>query len=207
MASFINTVTQTIKKLYKSILDRFLATIFTKKVKMLFLGLDNAGKTTLLFKIKEGTTKKSLPTYHANKAEVEIGKMKVSIIDLGGHKAARLAWDDFFFSCDGVLFLVDVADFGKFEDVKKAWIGVKEKNVPTAVLYNKIDKFNHNSITARSDLEFVDSMRENTGIEESEKVRIFYLSVVEEDPQNENSEIISVFSWMQSMIENKKEEL
>eukprot|EP01088_Endostelium_zonatum_P011522 TRINITY_DN25668_c0_g1_i1.p1 TRINITY_DN25668_c0_g1~~TRINITY_DN25668_c0_g1_i1.p1 ORF type:complete len:191 (+),score=49.42 TRINITY_DN25668_c0_g1_i1:73-645(+) len=93
--------------------------LWKKEATILLLGLDNAGKTTLIHKLKYDTIKLFNPTERAQLQELKMGKILFKAWDLGGHKAVRSWWRDHFVEADAILFLVDSADSERFEEAKE----------------------------------------------------------------------------------------
>lgn len=117
--------------------------LYQKNATILFLGLDNSGKTTLLKMLKEGRVTQSAPTFHPNEEELVMDSIKFRTIDLGGHQQARRLWNDYYVTCDALVFLIDTADHSRFEEAKNELHRIlyddKLSTVPILILGNKID--------------------------------------------------------------------
>jgi GTP-binding protein SAR1 len=118
--------------------------ILNKKATLIIIGLDNAGKTTLLGLLATGTVRQHIPTPKFGKEEVLIGKLSAACFDLGGAELQRKFWDDYFPIVDGVVFVVDVADKSRIEEAKGELDKLREHEVagklPLLILGNKIDR-------------------------------------------------------------------
>ena len=89
---------------------------------ILLLGLDNAGKTTLLSSIKSlynpsapPTAQKTVPTVGQNVATIDLGDAYLKIWDVGGQHSLRRLWQSYYESCHAVVFVVDSSDLGDGE--------------------------------------------------------------------------------------------
>lgn len=118
--------------------------LFKKNAKIIFVGLDEAGKTSLMSVLKFGTVSQFDPTSHAHAEKLEIGNLKVNSVDLGGHKTMRKVWRDYFLKIDAIVYLVDAANAKRFNESKEEFFKVLETpdlpKVPILLLGNKIDK-------------------------------------------------------------------
>jgi len=114
-----------------------------KSAKIVFLGLDNAGKTTLLHVLKSAHLKQPIPTFHPTMEELVIGKIKFNAYDLGGHVQARRIWQDYFPIIDAITFIVDTADRERIPEAKKELDNILANpdlaKLPVLILGNKID--------------------------------------------------------------------
>jgi GTP-binding protein SAR1 len=114
-----------------------------KQGKLLFLGLDHAGKTTLLGMLSTNRLHSCRQTFNPNTEELQLGGVNCKVIDMGGHVEARRLWKDYFTVVDGVVFIVDASAPERFPEAKQELdrlLAEEElSRAPFVVLGNKID--------------------------------------------------------------------
>ncbi|CAD7925515.1 unnamed protein product [Amoebophrya sp. A120] len=116
----------------------------------LFLGLDYAGKTTVMEQLKAGFGLKHMdlsklpPTIGFNVAKICISGVDAIFWDLGGHKNFRVVWQNYFSECDAIVFVVDSGDTKRLEEAKEVLDTVLKhplisSDIPILILANKQD--------------------------------------------------------------------
>ena len=76
-----------------------------KEVRLLILGLDNAGKTTIVKKIKGEDVNSISPTLGFNIETLEFGGVNLNIWDIGGQTSLRAYWKNHFEDTDGKIYI------------------------------------------------------------------------------------------------------
>merc|ERR1712026_483668 len=80
------------------------------EVRVLTIGLDAAGKTTLLYKLKLGMLVATIPTIGFNVETVEYKNISFTMWDVGGQDKIRPLWRHYFQNTEGLIFVVDSND-------------------------------------------------------------------------------------------------
>lgn len=98
-----------------------------KEVRLLMLGLDNAGKTTILKKFNGEDITEIAPTLGFNIKTLDHRGFKLNIWDVGGQKSLRSYWRNYFEATDGLIWVVDSADRRRLEDCRKELHGLLQE--------------------------------------------------------------------------------
>ena len=114
-----------------------------KEVRLLILGLDNAGKTTVLYQMQFGEAKVTVPTLGFNVETVNYENLTFQMWDLGGQSELRPYWRCYFPKTNAIVFVIDSTDKDRLDIAKQElFFLIKEddlKGVPIAILANKQD--------------------------------------------------------------------
>ena len=127
--------------LFSSLIDRIFPKIPSR---ILMVGLDNAGKTTILYKLKLGEVVTTLPTIGFNVETVEYKNISFTVWDVGGQTKLRSLWHHYFENSDAVIFVVDSSDKERLEEARdeldRILLDDRLRNTSLLVFSNKVDK-------------------------------------------------------------------
>jgi len=88
-------------------------------MRILMVGLDAAGKTTILYKLKLGEVVATMPTIGFNVETVEYKNISFTVWDVGGQDKIRRLWRHYYQGTNGLIFVVDSNDRDRAEDVRE----------------------------------------------------------------------------------------
>nr|XP_056715767.1 ADP-ribosylation factor-like protein 13A [Euleptes europaea] len=112
-----------------------------RKVTLLVLGLDGAGKSSLVREIQRVLSCEVLPTSKPNQTELRVGRFEVSLVDPAG---GQRTWRNHYSKAHGIIFVLDSGDVAQMDEVKKTLVRVlghpKVSGKPLLLLANKQDK-------------------------------------------------------------------
>jgi len=130
------------------------------KRKVLLVGLDNAGKTTILYKLTLDELVSTIPTVGLNIETIEYKDIEFQCWDLGGQQKIRDIWPQYYSGTDAIIFVIDSNEQTRLHEVKEELHNMMKhkllQNAVILVLANKQDlpqSININEITRALDLE------------------------------------------------------
>lgn len=101
-------------------MGKVLSRIFgNKEMRILMLGLDSAGKTTILYRLKLGQNVTTIPTVGFNVETVTFKNVKFNVWDVGGQEKIRPLWRHYYTGTQGLIFVIDCADRERMDEAKQ----------------------------------------------------------------------------------------
>jgi len=120
--------------------------LFTQEARILVLGLDNAGKTTILKKLSDEDIQHIMPTQGFNIKSLSKEGFKLNVWDIGGQKSIRPYWRNYFENTDALVYVVDSADRKRMDETGEELNQLLEEDtlagVALLVFANKNDLLN-----------------------------------------------------------------
>lgn len=102
------------------LLSKVLGRLFgNKEMRILMLGLDAAGKTTILYKLKLNQGVTTIPTVGFNVETVVYKNVKFNVWDVGGQDKIRPLWRHYYTGTQGLIFVIDSADRDRIDEARK----------------------------------------------------------------------------------------
>jgi len=115
----------------------------TQDRKIVMVGLDAAGKTTVLYKLKLNELLMTIPTIGFNVETVEFRNIRFTVWDIGGQDKIRRLWRHYFLGTHGAIFVLDSTDRDRLQDAREElWQMLKDPELGQAallILANKQD--------------------------------------------------------------------
>ncbi|CDS36776.1 ADP ribosylation factor protein 1 [Echinococcus multilocularis] len=107
----------------------------SRERRILILGLDGAGKTTILYKLQVGEVVTTIPTIGFNVETVHYKNLKFQVWDLGGQTSIRPYWRCYYANTDAIIYVVDSMDRDRIGISRQELISMlEEEELKTAVL-------------------------------------------------------------------------
>lgn len=130
------------------------------------LGLDSAGKTTILYRLSLGENVHSIPTIGFNVETFQYSSVSFTMWDVGGQYKIRPLWRHYFQNTNAIIFVVDSSDSERIAEAAEELQNLlAERELQDAVLLvfaNKCDLPNAlstNEITNRFELRSITNRR------------------------------------------------
>jgi len=140
----------------------FSSTKAENEITISFVGVDDAGKTTIVNRLAGQPINTVSPTCGLNSISITKGKFNINVLDLGGEIRIRDIWKNYYHESHAFVFVIDISKLESLDESQKLLSYVsndpKNKGKPILVLFNKQDK-----LTKNQDLE---QLQQNLKIDE-----------------------------------------
>lgn len=166
-----------------------------RQMRILMVGLDAAGKTTILYKLKLGEIVTTIPTIGFNVETVQYKNLKFQVWDLGGQTSIRPYWRCYYSNTDAIIYVVDSMDRDRIGISKQELVSMLEedelKKSVLVVFANKQDIEGAMTVT-----EVANSL--GLSIIKNRKYQIFKTSAIKGEGLDEAME------WLANTLQNAK---
>ncbi|CAL6007991.1 ADP-ribosylation_factor 1 [Hexamita inflata] len=175
-----------------------------QEVRVLMLGLDGSGKTSLLYQWKLGELITTIPTIGFNIEEIQRNKLSLNIWDIGGQKKIRPLYRHYLLTTNVIFFIIDSTEcnFNRIQETKTEYLQVVDNeyltSIPILILFNKSDLKNsltNEEIEEEYDFKIGES---EIKIHSVHKIKVMRTSAL-------NSECLpEIMDWVEFVTQKKK---
>lgn len=163
-----------------------------KPVRVLLLGLDAAGKTTILYHCVLGKVVTTIPTIGFNVETCKVNDSEVTVWDVSSRGKIRPLWRHYYPNTQGIVYVVDSTDRDRMTEAKEVLHDILSEDelngVPVAIALNKRDL--KNCMTK----EEMEEMLDLSEIQKTRPCRVFLTTVY---PTEEiQTELMNLFEWI-----------
>ena len=124
----------------RTLFDKYFGNV---DMRVVMLGLDAAGKTTILYKLHIGEVLSTVPTLGFNVEKVQYKNVVFTVWDVGGQEKLRPLWRHYFNNTDGLIFVVDCLDRERARRAKEEFYSIVNdafmRNSAILIFANKQD--------------------------------------------------------------------
>ena len=96
----------------------YMDSLGSRETRILMVGLDMAGKTTILYKLKLNEALHTIPTVGFNVEELQYKQLRMTIWDIGGQDKLRKLWRYYYQGTDAIIYIIDASDVERIEESK-----------------------------------------------------------------------------------------
>jgi len=167
----------------------------SKERRILILGLDGAGKTTILYRLQVGEVVTTIPTIGFNVETVTYKNLKFQVWDLGGQTSIRPYWRCYYSNTDAIIYVVDSMDRDRIGISKQELVSMLEeeelKKATLCVFANKQDIEGAMTVTEVANALGLSAIK-------NRKYQIFKTSAIKGEGLDEAME------WLANTLQNTK---
>lgn len=114
-----------------------------REVKLCIVGLDAAGKTTILHKMRFDEVMPTAPTIGVNTEDITVRNVSIKVFDLAGQEKMRKVWRHYYSSIEGIIFVLDATRVDRIAEARDELMGLlaneEARAIPVLVFANKQD--------------------------------------------------------------------
>eukprot|EP00462_Mataza_sp_D1_P000297 CAMPEP_0175090836 /NCGR_PEP_ID=MMETSP0086_2-20121207/1574_1 /TAXON_ID=136419 /ORGANISM="Unknown Unknown, Strain D1" /LENGTH=934 /DNA_ID=CAMNT_0016363523 /DNA_START=59 /DNA_END=2863 /DNA_ORIENTATION=+ len=168
----------------------------SKKANILFCGLDNAGKSTIVKRLLGESGMDATPTNGFERDSLIKGDFDLTLYGLGGAKGIRGYWSDYYDGVSGVIYVIDSSDKERLKETAEAFSAMAEhemmKGKPCAVYVNKQDLSG-----TLSSAEVALELKIDT---DSSNFKLFNTSALDQSPDANTKALKEGLTWLLSEV-------